>query len=124
ILSMVRPGIRGSLVCDFGRFKRNRRIASAIEAFGSLEADANAPVGLVAKGEQEDGVVFGLWRRRPNRRILRRWGGFGLTVRRWWRSDGGEHHNQKKEVRPLGKAQDVPPGSKEDTARRLSRQSL
>jgi len=111
ILGVVSPGVCGGLVGDFGRFKRNRRVASAIEAFRPLKADAKAPVGLVAKGDEEDGVVLGLRSRWSHRRILLCGGGFRLTVRWQRRKDTGEHHKPKKELRPLGNAQGIPPRS-------------
>jgi hypothetical protein len=64
VFGVVGPGIGGGFVCDFDRFERDRRIPRAIEPFRTLLANAQAPVGLVAKCQDEDGVVRRLRRRR------------------------------------------------------------
>ena len=55
---MIRPGIGGRFVRDFGGFERNWRISGTIKAFRTLLSDAQAPVGSVAKGKEEDGIVL------------------------------------------------------------------
>jgi hypothetical protein len=39
-------------MCDFGGLKRDRGIAGAVQALGTLQADAKAPRRLVAEYEK------------------------------------------------------------------------
>src|SRR5260370_13590001 len=88
VVGMIRPGICGGFVRDFGDLKRNRRVARTIETLGPLLADAEAPVGVVAKGQNKDGVMLRLRSRRTHGRLFggrRRW---SFPGRRTGRAEG------------------------------------
>src|SRR5260370_9069368 len=70
VFGMIRPGICGGFVRDFGGLKRNRRVARSIETLGPLLPDAEAPVGVVAKGPHKDGRMLKLRSRRTHGRLF------------------------------------------------------
>src|SRR6266699_3705866 len=84
VFGMIRPGIGGGLVRDFGGLKRNRRVARTIETLRPLLADAEAPVGVVAKGQNKDRVMLRLRSRRTHRRLFGRWSRWSLPKSRLW----------------------------------------
>ncbi len=54
---MIGPGVGAGFMGNFGGLQRDRRIPRAIEAFRPFQADSQAPVGLVAKRKDENGIV-------------------------------------------------------------------
>src|SRR5215472_11844608 len=64
---MIGPGFRRSVLRNLGWLQRNRGIPFTVEALGPLQADANAPIRLVAKAQKKDGVMGGMRGLRPRR---------------------------------------------------------
>jgi len=54
---MIGPGIGGGFMGDIGGFERDGRVPGTIQAFRPFLADAQAPVGIIAKGKEENGIV-------------------------------------------------------------------
>src|SRR5712691_4656085 len=82
VFGMIRPGIGGGLVGDFGGLKRNRRVTGTIETLRALLANAEAPVGVVAKGQNKDGVMLRLRSRRTHGRLFGRRSSWRLSIGR------------------------------------------
>src|SRR5260370_37897983 len=70
VFGMIGPGIGGGFVRDFGGLKRNRRVTGTIETLRALLANTEAPVGVVAKGQNKDGVMLRLRSRRTHGRLF------------------------------------------------------
>src|ERR1700687_5917308 len=73
VLGMIGPGIGGGFMGDIGGFERDGGVAGAIQAFGAFLANAEAPVGIVAKGKDENGIVGRLGGRGTCRQLLYWW---------------------------------------------------
>ena len=57
VFGVIGPGVGAGFMGNFGGLQRDRRIPRAIEAFRPFQADAQVPVGLVAKRKDENGIV-------------------------------------------------------------------
>jgi hypothetical protein len=57
IFGVIRPGIGDGFMGDIEGFERDGRVPWAIQAFRPFLADAQAPVGIVAKSKEENGIV-------------------------------------------------------------------
>src|SRR6266567_4446090 len=88
-------GVGTSLARDFGGFKRNRRVARTIETLRPLLADAEAPVGFVAKGQNKDRVMLRLRSRRTHGRLFGRWSRWSLPVGR--RTQGKREETKRRD---------------------------
>src|SRR5882757_8586230 len=64
VFGVVSPGLTRRVVLDFRRFKRDGRIAGSLQAFGPFLTDAQAPSGIIPRGEKKNWKMFRLWRRR------------------------------------------------------------
>src|ERR1700704_1538180 len=63
VFGVVGPCLTRRIVLDFRRFKRDGRIAGSLQAFGPFLADAQAPSGIIPRGEKKNWKMFRLWRR-------------------------------------------------------------
>src|SRR5690242_1744766 len=70
VLGMIGPGVRGSFLSDFSWFQGDGRIAFAVKPLRSFQADANTPIGLVAKAKKKNGVMRRMRGLRPHRQAL------------------------------------------------------
>src|SRR5713226_437227 len=70
VFGVIGPGIGSGFVGDIGGFKRDWRVAAAIQAFRALLADAKTPVGSITEGKDENGVVSRLRRGGTSRQLL------------------------------------------------------
>jgi len=70
---MISPRIGGGFVGDLGGFEGDGRIAGTIHPFRALQSDAQAPVGIIAKGKNKNGVVSRLRRGRTGWELLCGW---------------------------------------------------
>src|SRR5712692_6186901 len=57
VLGVIGPGVGAGFVSDIRGFERDGRISRAIQALRAFLADAEAPVGIVTKGKDENGIV-------------------------------------------------------------------
>jgi hypothetical protein len=85
VLGMIGPGIRCGLVSDIGGFERDWRVTGAIQTLRSLQAKAEAPIGIITKGKEEDGIVRGLRRRGSHGWLLGWWGRLRLRPGGYWK---------------------------------------
>src|SRR2546425_5363635 len=108
---MIRPGICGGFVRDFGGLKRNRRVARTIETLRPLLADAEAPVGVVAKGQNKDGVMFRLRSRRTHGWLFGRWSRWSLPIGRQGKREETKRGDEENEPGLHRDAQVYPPGT-------------
>src|SRR5712672_4377435 len=63
VFGVVSPGLTRRIVLDFRRFKRDGRIPGSLQAFGPFLADAQAPSGIIPRGEKKNWKMFRLRRR-------------------------------------------------------------
>src|SRR6266705_4299727 len=111
VFGMIRPGIGGGLVRDFGGLKRNRRVARTIETLWALLADAEAPVGFVAKGQNKDRVMFRLRSRRTHGRLFGRRSSWRLPIGRQGKHEETKRGDEENEPGLHRDAQVYPPGT-------------
>src|SRR6266581_1251871 len=108
---MIRPGIGGGLVRDFGGLQRNRRVARTIETLRPLLADAEAPVGVVAKGQNKDRVMLRLRSRRTHGRLFGRRSSWRLPIGRQGKREETKRRAEANESGLHRDAQVYPPGT-------------
>src|SRR5713101_6651754 len=108
---MIRPGICGGFVRDFGGLKRNRRVTGTIETLRALLANTEAPVGVVAKGQNKDGVMFRLRSRRTHGRLFGRWSRWSLPIGRQGKREETKRGDEENEPGLHRDAQVYPPGT-------------
>src|SRR5712672_353912 len=63
VFGVISPSLTRRVVLDFRRFKRDRRIAGSLQAFGPFLTDAQTPSGIIPRGEKKNWKMFRLWRR-------------------------------------------------------------
>ena len=119
IFGVIGPGISGGFVRDVGGLQRDRRIAGAIHALRAFQADPQAPVRIVAKGQDEYGVVGRLRGRRTRRQLL--WGLRGLAERKRRQPRKKQGCGEQNLSGPLMHVDGGSP-DKEDTLRQRARQ--
>src|SRR6266436_6764091 len=111
VFRMIRPGICGGFVRDFGGLKRNRRVTGTIETLRALLADAEAPVGVVAKGQNKDRVMLRLRSRRTHGRLFGGRSSWSLPVGRQGRHEETKRGDEENEPGLHRDAQVCPPGT-------------
>src|SRR5260370_13529986 len=111
VFGRIRTGSWGGFVGDFGGLKRNRREARTIETLGPLLADAEAPVGVVAKGQNKDGVMLRLRSRRTHGRLFGGRSSWSLPVGRQGRHEETKRGDGANEPGLHCDAQVCPPGT-------------
>ena len=94
---MIGPGIGGGFVGDLDGFEGDGWIAGAIHALGALQADAQAPVGIIAKSKDKNRVMSRLWCRRTGGELLCRW---RILARRQRREGSTEQRDQQSAFGP------------------------
>src|SRR6266702_4330922 len=111
VFGMIRPGIGGGLVRDFGGLQRNRRVARTIETLRPLLADAEAPVGVVDKGQNKDRVMLRLRSRRTHGRLFGRRSSWRLPIGRQGKREETKRRTEANESGLHRDAKVYPPGT-------------
>src|SRR6266478_3562689 len=111
VFGMIGPGIGGGFVRDFGGLKRNRRVTGTIETLRALLANTEAPVGVVAEGQNKDGVMFRLRSRRTHGRLFGRWSRWSLPIGRQGKREETKRGDEENEPGLHRDAQVYPPGT-------------
>src|SRR5215467_7856560 len=70
VFGVISPGIDGGFVGDLSRLQRNGWVPGAVEPLWTLQADSNAPVGVVAERQEKGRMMLRLRCRRAHWRIL------------------------------------------------------
>src|SRR6266436_5542286 len=111
VFGMIGPGIGGGFVRDFGGLKRNRGVARTIETLRPLLANTEAPVGVVAEGQNKDRVMLRLRSRRTHGRFFGRRSRWSLPIGRQGKREETKRGDEENEPGLHRDAQVYPPGT-------------